>query len=528
MTTSVEKNKILIVDDSPSNLYTFQTVLGAPHLEIMTANSGEEALQTLLEHQDTALILMDVNMPDMDGFETTELIRGQPRFRDIPILFITAVHKSDEFARHGFDVGAFDYITKPVDGEVLESKVNVFLTLQKQKRQLAHEIAERVQAEEALRESEREKAVILDSVSELVSYQDSELRIIWANRAAAESVGLSVAELVGQHCYEIWPQRSEPCVGCPVAKAIETGAPQEAEMTTPDGRVWSIKGYPVWGENGDIISAVEVTLDITERQRAEEAMQEYAERLEDMVEERTRELREAQEELVRKEKLAVLGQLAGGVAHELRNPLGAINNSVYFVKLALEEPDPEVKEALGIVEKEVWTCDRIIRSLLDFARTRAPHRQRVAVNQIVEAALGRVSVPERVEVARQLDEELPVILADPDQLAQVFDNIIRNAVQAMPHGGRLVIKTWQVFPEPARSGQIAVSFTDTGGGIPEENLEKIFDPLFTTKAKGIGLGLPLAKNLVEGHGGSIEVSSEVGVGSTFTVRLPLDGVTTGS
>jgi CheY-like chemotaxis protein len=150
MTTLVEKSKILIVDDNPNNLYAFQAILRDPDLEIVTATSGEEALQILLEHQDTILILMDVNMPGMDGFETTELIRGQPKFQDIPILFITAVYKSDEFARRGFDIGAADYITKPVDGEVLESKVNVFLTLQKQKRQLAHEISERKRAEEAL------------------------------------------------------------------------------------------------------------------------------------------------------------------------------------------------------------------------------------------------------------------------------------------------------------------------------------------------------------------------------------------
>jgi two-component system cell cycle sensor histidine kinase/response regulator CckA len=132
------------------------------------------------------------------------------------------------------------------------------------------DITERKQAEAALRGSEHEKAVILDSLSELVSYQDSELRIIWANRVAAESVSLPVDELVGQHCYEIWPRQSEPCVGCPVAKAIETGTLQDAEMTTPDGRVWYIKGYPVQGENGDVIGVVEVTLEITDRKRAEE------------------------------------------------------------------------------------------------------------------------------------------------------------------------------------------------------------------------------------------------------------------
>jgi signal transduction histidine kinase len=138
-------------------------------------------------------------------------------------------------------------------------------------------------------------------------------------------------------------------------------------------------------------------------------------------------------------------------------------------------------------------------------------------------------VPENVEVDERLDEALPVILADPDQLAQVFGNLIRNAIQAMPEGGRLTVETSEVSDSPLLSGVgpgvwwMAVSITDTGVGIPQENLDKLFEPLFTTKAKGIGLGLAVTKTLVEGHGGSIEVESEVGKGTTFTVRLPIAG-----
>ena len=264
------------------------------------------------------------------------------------------------------------------------------------------------------------------------------------------------------------------------------------------------------------------------RQRAEEALREYSERLEEMVEQRTEELREAQGQLIRREKLAVLGQLAGGVGHELRNPLGAIKNAVYLLNMILEEPEPEVREALEIVEQEVGTCDSIIRSLLDFARTKAPVRREVGVNDILRAALARITIPEDIEMMTQLDETVPIILADPDQLVQAFGNIILNGIQAMPEGGRLLVKTArlsspktsEVSGKPPRSGWVAVSFTDTGVGVPEENLEKLFEPLFTTKAKGVGLGLALVKTLVEVNGGSVEVESEVGKGSTFTVRLP--------
>ncbi len=273
-------------------------------------------------------------------------------------------------------------------------------------------------------------------------------------------------------------------------------------------------------------SVIEACRNDQQRKRAEEKLREYSERLEEMVEERTNELRDAHEQLVRREKLAVLGQMAGGVSHDLRNPLGAISNAAYYLNLVLEEPDPEVKEMLGIITKEVRRSECVIRSLLDFARTNVPVRCRVNINEVVQEVVSRTTVPENVEVITQLDEGAPIISADPDQLDQIFRNLIRNAVQAMtsansvepPEGGQLVVKT--EAPDPQ---WVAISFTDTGAGIPEENLEKLFQPLFTTKAEGVGLGLVIVKTLVEGHGGSIETRSEVGKGSTFTVRLPTGG-----
>jgi len=256
--------------------------------------------------------------------------------------------------------------------------------------------------------------------------------------------------------------------------------------------------------------------EIAERKRAEEALKEYSERLEEMVEERTQELRDAQEQLIRQGELAVLGQLAGGVSHELRNPLAAIKNAAYFLNMVLEDPDPEVKETLEILDKEVAASERTISSLLDYARTRRPTWRKVDIKEVLDEALSRARVPENIEVVSQSDGRLPIILVDPGQLLQVFGNIIRNAVQAMSEGGRLVVKSEVPSPE-----WIAVSFADTGVGIPEENLGKLFEPLFTTKAKGIGLGLAVTKTLVEGHGGTIEVESQVGKGTTFRVRLPI-------
>jgi len=236
--------------------------------------------------------------------------------------------------------------------------------------------------------------------------------------------------------------------------------------------------------------------------------------------------KEIQEHMVRSQELAVLEKLARGVGHELRNPLGAIKNAVYFLNMALEEPEQEVKDALEILEKNMAKSEKIISGLLDFARSKPPTLCRVNINDVVQEALFHASIPDlpaapnavqagNIEVVSRLDETLPTILADPDQLGRVFENIIINAIQSMPEGGKLVVKT-----EVTRPDWMAVCFADTGVGIPKENLKKLFEPLFTTKAKGIGLGLALAKILIEGHGGTIEVKSTEGRGSTFTVRLP--------
>lgn len=250
-------------------------------------------------------------------------------------------------------------------------------------------------------------------------------------------------------------------------------------------------------KNKVFIGTVGVIRNISERKEAEKAIQEM------------------QEQLIKREKMAVLGQLAGGMSHDLLNPLGTIKTSAYFLKMALEEPGLEIKKTLDLMDKEVRTSEKIINSLFDYTRYRPPVLEEVNINNILLQTLSHNSRPETITVINQLNKTLPQIYADPTQLVQIFRNIILNAFQAMPEGGRLVIKS--KVPSPRL---VDVSFIDTGGGIPEKNIIKLFEPLFTTKAKGIGLGLAITKALVEGHGGTIKVESEVGKGSAFTIRLP--------
>jgi signal transduction histidine kinase len=229
------------------------------------------------------------------------------------------------------------------------------------------------------------------------------------------------------------------------------------------------------------------------------------------------ELKVANERLVRSEKLVLLGQLCGGVAHELRNPLGALKNAAYFLNMALDSSDPEIKETLEIISKEVNTSERIIGNLLDFARPRASSQTKIDLSALMQEVLAGIAVPDKIKVVPLLDEQLPRMLADSGQLGQAFSNLIINAIQAMDdvERGRLVVQTEEELP-----GRVCVSISDSGVGIPADQLRTIFEPLFTTKAKGIGLGLAVARSMIDRHKGDIEVTSSPGEGTTFKVTLP--------
>jgi signal transduction histidine kinase len=226
--------------------------------------------------------------------------------------------------------------------------------------------------------------------------------------------------------------------------------------------------------------------------------------------------KEMEEQLVRHERLAVLGQLTGGIAHELRNPLALVLGATELLVESLGEPNQTVEKALEILRQGGRRAKRIVNALLSFARSRPPRRRRVHIGNVLQRTLSAIDLSDGVEIVVQGNEALPPIEADPDQLDVVFGNLILNAAQAMPDGGRLVIDSQHANPNG-----VSISFVDSGVGIPAENLDRLFEPLFTTKAGGIGLGLAIVKMLTDAHKGSISVQSVEGKGSTFTVRLPV-------
>lgn len=238
--------------------------------------------------------------------------------------------------------------------------------------------------------------------------------------------------------------------------------------------------------------------------------------LEEIIGDLERKVEERTTELVKKEKMATIGELAGSIAHELRNPLGDIKNSIYFLSQSLHNnPDERIEEILKIIKRQIDISNQIISGLLDFSRSPEYTFTRAKIDQVINETLLKAIIPGNIEISSNLDKNLPPIEIDCKSIEGVFLNLINNAIQSMPQGGQLTITTRR------QDNFLEIEFADTGQGIPEENLKKIFDPLFSTKAKGTGLGLAISKKFVEKHNGYIQVKSAVNQGTVFVVGLPV-------
>jgi PAS domain S-box-containing protein len=393
------------------------------------------------------------------------------------------------------------------------------------------DITQRKQAEEKVRANEAQLSEALD-IAKLANWEYDVEKDIFIFNDHFYSIFHTTAEAMGgyllssaQYAKRLVHPEDMPVVGKAIGKALAStdqhySTQLEHRVVYADGGVGyiSVIIHIDRDDQGHILRYYGANQDITERRQAEDQIRQLNAGLEQRVIERTRQLREAQEQLVRQEKLATLGQLAGGVGHELRNPLGVINSAVYYLKMVQPDADEKIKKYHLMIEQEVNTAGRIINDLLDFGRIVSPDRQPVGVPELLERVLVRFPAPASVRVVIKIPDSLPKVFADPLHLEQVLGNLTTNACQAMKDskdGGQLTISA------SLKKGQVAIAIKDTGSGITPEHMQKIFEPLFTTKLRGIGLGLPVSKKLAEANGGSITVRSEPGKGSIFTVYLPV-------
>jgi two-component system sporulation sensor kinase A len=352
------------------------------------------------------------------------------------------------------------------------------------------DITERKKAEAELR---RLATIVTDS-NDAITVVDMEGRITAWNKGAEDTYGYRKDEALGMDVLKIVPEdkKQETLDVIGKIKTNETMQSFETKRLTKDGRILDVwlTATKLVDDKGNAVALATTERDITEKKRLEEKLR-------------------------FSEKFTTLGQLAASVAHEIRNPLGVIKNSVYFLNIRLKEhADEKVVKHLRIMEENINAADRIISDLLDLSRNKVGALELADLNGILERAFASLSIPENIKVITKLDK-IPKMLLDPERIKRVFLNIIQNAVAAMPKGGKLTVGT-------SRSGDsVEISFKDSGEGIPEENMQKLFTPLFTTKAKGLGMGLSICKQIIEGHRGDIVVKSKAGEGALFIVRLPI-------
>ena len=363
---------------------------------------------------------------------------------------------------------------------------------------IMEDITKRKKVEEEIKRAAEEWRTTFDSITDWVSIVDKDFKLVRVNKAFADAFGKRPRELIGKTCYQVVHKTNEPVRDCPRRKTLQTRSPAAAEFFEPSLEMYlEARTSPIFDEKGQVVACVEVTRDATERKRM-------------------------QEQLMLTHRLASLGELVSGVAHELNNPLTSV---IGFSQLLMEgEIADDIREDLSLVHSEAQRAAEIVKNLLTFARKRAPTKQLTRINNVIEDVLKLRAYWQRVnniEVRRQFASDIPEIMVDFVQMQQVFLNIIINAEYFMIQAhnrGTLTITTKKV------GDVIRISLADDGPGIAKENLTRIFDPFFTTKEVGVGtgLGLSICHGIVNAHGGRIYARSQVGEGATFVVELPIN------
>ena len=416
-----------------------------------------------------------------------------------------------------------------LDGTLFETEVAVNRLVVENNTYLQaiiRDITERKKAEKALQESEKKYRTLFERSADAVLIIEED-NFVDCNSATVKMLGYkNKNELLNTHPSQLSPhlqpdgQDSFEKANQMMAMAFDKGSNRfEWNHQRKNGVVFPVEVLltSIPFKEGNFLHVV--WRDITERKLAESELENYRKHLETLVNERTEELENAQEELVRKERLAALGELIATVSHEIRNPLGTIRNAVYSIGEALEKNKIDlVNRALGLAENNITRCNRIINELLDYTRKRELMLERTVIDSWLNGVLDEQEFPEEIECVRELHSGIELMI-DREYMMRVIYNVITNAIQALQEedsmGNRITVET-------VKAGDwLELRFIDTGPGIPAEIREKIFEPLFSTRNFGVGLGVPIIKNIMEEHQGEVKFQSEADKGTVVTLTLPI-------
>jgi PAS domain S-box-containing protein len=379
------------------------------------------------------------------------------------------------------------------------------------------DISERKKEEQEMKDEEQRYHALFNRAPIGVLIVDPETTgFIEFNDAAHKQLGYSREEFEKLSVVDIEARESPSDVPLHISEMVSNGGGEfETEHRTKDGYIRNI-----------LVSTRVIKLrgktflhcifhDITLRKEMENQLEKYSKHLEDIVQQKTSQLAEAQAQIVKSERLTAIGELAGMIGHDLRNPLAGIKNATYYLKRKDEFFSQQSKEMLEIINKCVEHSNKIISDLLDYSREIHLDLEEISLGSLLSEAFSMVQVPQKVKAVKHF-RDTAKIKVDKSKLERVFVNLIKNAIDAMPNGGTIEIISIEA------SDHLQLSFVDTGIGIPDDVLPKIFSPLFTTKAQGMGFGLAICKRIIEAHGGTINVQTEKAKGTAFTIVLPLE------
>jgi PAS domain S-box-containing protein len=505
-----DRVNILLVDDQPNNLLALESILAEMGENLVTAQSGAQALRHLL-HMDFAVVLLDVQMPDLDGFETANLIRQRDRSRDTPIIFLTALSRSESNVFRGYELGAVDYIFKPFHPDILRSKVNVFVELFRKReafKQQAHELARLIKQNE----------LILKAAAEGVFGVGLEGATTFVNPAAARMIGRDPREITGTDIHTLVHPVFPGVRTCDIAQcrlhAVVHGEPAYDEIEDTfyraDGTSFPVEfsASPMRDLGGELLGSVITFRDVTERRAAAHAA------------DAERRYREAEAQNRAKDNfLATL-------SHELRTPMTSILGWVQFLRSGHFD-QAELDEALQTIESSARLQARLIDDMLDVSRIILGKFQvdlkPTRLADIVEAALTTarpMAADNDVQLTWEIEARESLVDADASRIQQVIQNLLSNAIKFSPAGKHVYLRLDRV------GGSMRTVVTDEGEGIEASFLPFVFDRLRqaegSNKRSGLGLGLAIARHIIDLHHGEITATSEgPGRGATFTVMLPV-------
>ncbi len=528
--------RVLLTEDSPADALLLQSLLGAECVVTCVSTLAEGMAVCSQEQFD--IVLLDLFLPDSRGLDT--LMQFQTLHSDLPILVMSGLD-DEQTAAAAVHEGAQDYLVKGQMDEVLLHRAMRYAI-------------ERKSAERALRESEAFYQSLVENLPQYIYRKDMAGRFTFANRRFCTQLGKTPAEVVGHTDLDFFPPELAEKYQADDRRVLAAGklfeTVEEHTPTTGEKEYVQVVKTPVFNAQGRIVGTQGIFWDVTARVRGEERLKkahsDLARSREDLL--RTlvdlqrshSQIKEAQLQVIEMEKMHTIGQMAAGIAHEVKNPLAVIRMGVDFFSNSPESEAEPTSTIIKDMQDALHRADSIIMGLLDFSAPGKVELRPADLNMLLRSSLNLVrhelKTP-HISVQTEFCEHLPAVLVDANKIKQVFVNVLTNAVHAMPEGGTLTVRTYikKLTPEEAkpspgarrthefRAGErvLVTEFDDTGTGIPEDKLGRVFEPFFTTKetGKGTGLGLTVTRKIVELHEGTIQLQNQPERGARATITL---------